>query len=92
MKIHQLKIWPVYLDAILDGKKMFEVRLNDRGFEVGDVLILKKWDPMTQKYGGFHIAFKVDYVLHLSDLGVPNDVDGEFCVMGLGERIKVTGG
>ena len=34
--IHKLKILTQYADAIIDGRKNFEVRLNDRGFNAGD--------------------------------------------------------
>ena len=43
MTIHELKIWPQYFDAIASGIKTFEVRKDDRGFAVGDTLVLKEW-------------------------------------------------
>lgn len=36
MKTHRLKVFVKYADAIMDGTKTFEVRKNDRGYEVGD--------------------------------------------------------
>lgn len=36
MTVHNLKIQAVYANAKLDGKKMFEIRKNDRDFKVGD--------------------------------------------------------
>ena len=33
---HQLKILEQYADAIADGRKNFEVRINDRGYNAGD--------------------------------------------------------
>jgi hypothetical protein len=43
--IHELKIWPKFYCRVADGSKTFEVRDNDRGFQPGDVVILKEWDP-----------------------------------------------
>jgi len=40
-KIHTLKIEPIHYGAIIDGKKKFEIRKNDRGFNVGDIIELK---------------------------------------------------
>lgn len=34
--LHEVKIESQYLDAIIDGKKTFEIRKNDRGYRVGD--------------------------------------------------------
>ncbi len=42
---HELKIWPAYYSRIVDGSKTFEVRNNDRAFQMGDIVVLKEWDP-----------------------------------------------
>lgn len=42
---HELKIWPQYYSRVTDGSKTFEVRDNDRGFQQGDTVLLKEWDP-----------------------------------------------
>ena len=34
--IHKIKIHKSYADAIVEGRKTFEVRLNDRGYNAGD--------------------------------------------------------
>lgn len=43
--IHELKIWPQYYCRVADGSKTFEVRRNDRGFQPGDIVVLKEYDP-----------------------------------------------
>lgn len=40
-----LKCWPEPFLAIVEGRKTHEFRRNDRGYAVGDVLILVYWDP-----------------------------------------------
>lgn len=39
-KVHELKTWPTYWDAVERGEKLFEVRENDRFFQAGDVVEL----------------------------------------------------
>jgi len=43
--IHELKIWPQYYARVKDGSKTFEIRENDRGYQPGDEVILKEFDP-----------------------------------------------
>lgn len=47
---HVLKCWPEPFQAILDGRKRFEFRRDDRGYAVGDILDLHEWDPHTRYY------------------------------------------
>lgn len=42
---HDLKIWPQYYARVAEGTKTFEVRENDRGFQYGDTVVLREWDP-----------------------------------------------
>lgn len=42
MKTHELKTDSHVFGAVARGDKTFEIRLNDRDYEVGDVLILKE--------------------------------------------------
>lgn len=37
---HHIKIDAAYVDAVLGGIKPFEVRRNDRGYQVGDYVIM----------------------------------------------------
>ena len=58
---HELKTYPKYFQETIEGNKLFEIRKNDRDFQVGDVLILKEWDNI--KYSGREIGVVVRYVL-----------------------------
>lgn len=69
------KTWPEYFEAIVSGKKNFELRLNDFDVEEGDTLVLEEWDPDTKKYTGRTIEKKVTYVakFKIDDLFWPEE-------------------
>ena len=62
MKVHELKSWPEGFQAVLDGRKPFEVRKDDRGFEVGDTLHLREYQPMPDTYTGRETDVRVTYI------------------------------
>lgn len=62
MKIHELKTWPEFYDAVNDESKTFEIRKNDRDFKVGDTLILREWSPTSGTYTGFSTVRKITYI------------------------------
>lgn len=59
---HDLKTWPVYFQPLVDGVKRFEIRLNDRGFQIGDVLRLREWELGTYRYTGRELRMRVVYM------------------------------
>ena len=60
---HYLKTWPEFFQAMKSGKKTFEIRKNDRDFNVGDMLILQEYGPSLQVYTGNEITVEVTYTL-----------------------------
>lgn len=42
--IHELKCWPSHFEALVDGRKKAELRLNDRNYREGDLLWQREWD------------------------------------------------
>lgn len=64
------KVWPEYFQAILDGKKKFELRIADFDCNVGDTLHLREWDPKTKDYTGREIKKEVTYVIKTKDINL----------------------
>ena len=62
MKHHYLKILPEYFDAVKRGDKTFEVRLNDRDYQVNDVLHLQEFS--NGNYTGRELIKVVSYMLN----------------------------
>lgn len=58
MKVHELKLDDEYFNDVRDGIKTFEIRKNDRDFQVGDLLALSRYKDGSycnwQFNGGFH--------------------------------------
>lgn len=62
MKKVEKKVWPEYFQEILEGKKTFELRINDFEINEGDTLVLKEWNPKTKDYTGREIEKQVGFV------------------------------
>ncbi len=60
--IHELKCWPEPFELIRLGIKRFEVRVDDRNYSGGDVLVLREWDPESR--GGMGRKMRL-HVLHI---------------------------
>ena len=64
--LHQLKIKQCYLYHILEGKKTFEIRKNDRDFQVGDTI---RFLPLEdENYNVYEVAspcpeYRINYVM-----------------------------
>lgn len=54
--IHELKTQPPYFTLIEAGLKLFELRKDDRGYETGDLLILREWLPEEETYTGYSLC------------------------------------
>lgn len=87
---HDLKCWPEFYRDILSGHKTFEVRKNDRSFQLFDLLRLREYQPASGEpctddftgYTGRSAIVRVTYILHGtkdSPSGLPEGV----CVMAI---------
>lgn len=89
----ELKTWPEHFQAILDLRKTFEFRRNDRNFQVNDLLRLREYQPEISHevldarqivvdqlafYTGRQLIVRVQHIM-ASGFGLP---DG-FCIMSL---------
>lgn len=77
IKIIEKKCWSKYFQAIMNGKKNFELRIADFECKVGDILILREWDPKTKKYTGRKLKKKITYVLKTKEIKFFNKRDIE---------------
>lgn len=75
---HELKILPKWFEDVQANVKNFEIRKNDRNFEVGDYLVLKEW--YRGKYTGRYVARQIEYIYQGDGTyGLSED----YCILGL---------
>lgn len=85
MKSHYLKTNAEYFDAVKSGEKTFELRINDRNFQIGDLLILMRTDPgaCAQKYDdiipGERLLKTISYIFDGGKFGLEKG----YCILGL---------
>lgn len=68
--VHVLKTWEQYFFDVLDGKKTFELRKNDRDFKIGDELLLECYDGKKNKYLNASTRVKITYILEGGNFGL----------------------
>ena len=80
---HELKLWPLYFDDVLTGRKPFEVRIDDRKprYSVGSVLMFREYKFTEQLYTGREFRKVITYVLPGGTMGLAP----EYCVLGLAD-------
>lgn len=92
MKTHRLKTWPGPFAAVADGSKPFEIRFDDRGFSVGDELLLLEWLPPESEgpagYTGGNVLARVTCIARHGR--VPRGLLPGFVVLGI-ELISIGG-
>lgn len=81
---HELKAWPLYFQAVVDGRKTFDIRKeDDRKFAVGDELLLREFEPPTPqttdapdpdlgRYTGRSALVRVLYLMRGPAFGLPD--------------------
>lgn len=81
MKLHELKIKCEYFDAICFGHKTFELRKNDRDYQVGDLIHFVNVDGTEfcdKESAGS--TFLITYVFK----DVPEyGLDKDYCILGI---------
>jgi len=77
MQIHELKLIQPFFEDVFRNKKNFEVRKNDRNFQVGDRLKLIEFPSENPRY----VLKDIEYILEGGQYGIEKD----YVVLGLKE-------
>lgn len=80
-----LKTLPQYYKRVKSGEKKFEVRLNDRDFQVNDIYYLRYFNPNNEKdLRPYNIPILITYVFTGGKYGLSD----EYCVFGF-KKLKI---
>lgn len=86
MKLHELKIKKEYFQKVYFGNKTFELRKDDRGYEVGDLIKFKVIDKEEHSEKGFdeYVDSEALYIITYILRNVPEyGLDKDFCILGI---------
>lgn len=61
--VHELKTTQPHFDDVRTGVKKVDIRMDDRGFRVGDMLVLREYDASDGTYSGRVIKAKIVHIL-----------------------------
>jgi hypothetical protein len=83
MTVHTVKSWPQFFSAVSAGTRTHELRRNDRGYNVGDILELREFDPGPGVYTGRTCAVRVTALTSFSEpCAVSQEaLHPEFCIL-----------
>ena len=81
---HELKVHPEHYRMLVMGLKKVEVRLNDRNYQVNDLLLLNEYNPKTQKYSGSQVVRNVDLIISGIDGLAP-----DYVVLQISKPLKI---
>lgn len=68
MRRIEKKTWPMLFEKVLNGEKNFDLRIAEFECEVGDILVLREWDPETKDYTGRELEKELTFVMKTKDL------------------------
>ena len=93
MKLHELKIKHKYLVQVDCGNKTFELRKNDRDYQVDDLIHFIEIKDEDKDFNPWHLQpsiakdtlYKITYVLK----DVPEyGLDKDYCILGI-KKLKI---
>ena len=67
---HELKVWTEYFEDIFTGKKKFDLRFNDRPYQIGDSLRLMEYNNIENMYTGRECVREINYILSDTKFGL----------------------
>jgi hypothetical protein len=80
MKTHNVKSWSENFLPFTTGMKTFDLRKDDRGYEVGDLIVFEEFRPGVGEYTGKSETREITYIMRNID-----GLEPDYCILGLEE-------
>ncbi len=78
-RVHEVKTWADPFRATWSGDKPYEIRNDDRGYRVGDVLHEREWYEHCDAYSGREMFARITHKTSGGEWGLPSGL----CVLGI---------
>jgi hypothetical protein len=75
--LHEVKSWTKWFPAIIAGDRTADIRRDDRGYAIGDTLMLKEWCPIKRIYTG---RFAMAGITHIIRNGFTPCAESPHCL------------
>ena len=62
-KEHEIKLSSKYFDDVKNGTKTFEIRKNDRDYNINDILVMREYTE-NKEYTGRYLEAVIIYILN----------------------------
>lgn len=85
MQIHTIKCQQPYFNEVWLGHKKFELRRNDRNYQLGDLVYLQEWNEEKKEYNRYMIKCRITSLLE-NYAGLENN----FCIFGFDIEERIT--
>jgi hypothetical protein len=59
---HELKSWVGLFEPIARGEKTHDFRVQDRDYKVGDICLLREYEPTKKEYTGRQCLIEITYI------------------------------
>lgn len=82
MTTHELRSWPRYFADTVAGIRTYDLRRDDRGFQVGDELLLREYDPDAGAYTGRTHRVRIVHMMRHTEF---SGLAPRYVVLGLGK-------
>lgn len=61
-QVHHVKSWIHLFQEFIRGNKTHDIRILDRDYQVGDIIVLHEYDKQLEKYTGRTASSDITYI------------------------------